>query len=78
MVLHAFNPSTQEAEAGGSVQAQGNPDLQREFQHCQVYTRKRNLKQTNQNKPTSTKNLIGTLGVCGAEICTSFLLPSIA
>ena len=28
MVAHAFNPSTEEAEAGGSLWVRGQPDLQ--------------------------------------------------
>jgi hypothetical protein len=37
MVVHAFNPSTQEEEAGGF---QGQPGLQSEFQDSQGYTEK--------------------------------------
>ena len=33
MVVHAFNPSTLEAEAGGSLKVQGQPYLQSEFQN---------------------------------------------
>jgi hypothetical protein len=39
MVVHAFNPSTQEAEAGGSLSS-GQPGLQSEFQDSQGYTEK--------------------------------------
>ena len=32
VVVHVFNPSTREAEAGGSLSVQGQPGLQSEFQ----------------------------------------------
>jgi hypothetical protein len=32
MVAHAFNPSTQEAEAGGSLSIWGQPAIQSKFQ----------------------------------------------
>jgi hypothetical protein len=41
MVMHAFNPSTQEAEAGGSLAVWGQPGLQSEFQDSQGYTQKK-------------------------------------
>jgi hypothetical protein len=45
VVAHAFNPSTQEAEAGGFL---SQPSLQNEFQDSQGYTEKPCLeKQTN-------------------------------
>jgi hypothetical protein len=40
MVALAFNPSTREAEAGGSLLDQGQPGLQSEFQDSQSYTEK--------------------------------------
>ena len=41
MVVHTFNPSTLEAEAGGSLRVLGQPGLQREFQdNLQSYTEK--------------------------------------
>ena len=53
--MHAFNPSTWEAEAGGSLWVQDQPVLQSEFWESQGYTEKLCLerqknKQTNQNK----------------------------
>ena len=45
VVAHAFNPSTQEAEAGGSLWVQGQPDLWSEFQESQDYKEKPWLKQ---------------------------------
>jgi hypothetical protein len=44
MVAHAFNPSTQEAEAGGS-QVQGQPATT-EFQDSQSYTEEKKKKKT--------------------------------
>ena len=35
MVAHTFNPSTQKAEAGGSLWIQGQPGLQSEIQEGQ-------------------------------------------
>jgi hypothetical protein len=43
MVVHAFNPSTWEAGAGGSLWVQGQPGLQRESQNNQGYTEKPSL-----------------------------------
>lgn len=40
MVAHTFNPSTWEAEVGGSLWAQGKPGLESEFQDIQGYTEK--------------------------------------
>ena len=37
MVAHTFNPSTQEAEAGGSLWTWAQPDLYSEFQDIQGY-----------------------------------------
>jgi hypothetical protein len=39
MVVHAFNPSTWEAEAGGFLSS-GQPSLESEFQDSQGYTEK--------------------------------------
>jgi hypothetical protein len=47
VVAHAFNPSTQEAEAGGFL---SQPGLQSEFQDSQGYTEKPCLKKTNKQK----------------------------
>ena len=40
MVLHVFNTSTWEAEAGRCVWVQGQPGLESEFQDSQSYTKK--------------------------------------
>lgn len=38
MVMHASSPSTQDAEAGGSLSAGGQTGLHSEFQQSQSYT----------------------------------------
>jgi hypothetical protein len=52
VVVHAFNPSTWEAEAG-DFWVQGQPGLQSEFQDSQGYTEKPCLEKQKQktNKP---------------------------
>jgi hypothetical protein len=52
MVMHAFNPSTQETEAGRSLWIQGQPGL--EFQGSQA-TKKPCLKQKQKHKQNKTK-----------------------
>jgi hypothetical protein len=49
VVAHAFNPSTQEAEAGGSLN-QGQPGLQSEFQDSQGYTENLCLREKKERK----------------------------
>ena len=50
MVIHAFNPSTWEAEAGDLSQGQGQPGLQSEFQESQGYTEKTCLEKPKKKK----------------------------
>jgi hypothetical protein len=53
VVAHAFNPSTWEAEAGGSLAdlwVKGQPGLQSEFQDSQGYTEKPCLRKQNKTK----------------------------
>jgi hypothetical protein len=50
VVAHTFNPSTQEAEAGGSLWVWGQPDLYSEFQGSQSYSEKPWLKNKQANK----------------------------
>ena len=49
VVVHAFSPSTREAEAGGSLRVQGQPGLHSEFQDSLGYTEKPHL-EINKNK----------------------------
>jgi hypothetical protein len=51
VVAHAFNPSTQEAEAGGFLSS----GLQSEFQDSQGYTEKPCLKKTKQQQNFGSK-----------------------
>ena len=55
VVVHTFNPSTQEAEAGGSLGVRGQPGLQSEFQDSQGYIEKSSL----EKPPPSKKVIIG-------------------
>ena len=56
MMAHTFNPSTLEAEAGGSLWVQGQPGLHSEFQEESGLYRKnpvsKNKTQTQANQPT--------------------------
>jgi hypothetical protein len=57
VVAHTFNPSTQEAEAGGFLSLR--PGLQSEFQDSQGYTEKPCLeKQKQQTKQKQKQNYI--------------------
>jgi hypothetical protein len=60
VVVHAFNPSTWEAEAGGFLSSRPawTTDLQSEFQDSQGYTKKpclKKQKQKQKNKKTKKK-----------------------
>ena len=56
MVAQAFNPSTEKAEAGGSL-GWGQPGLQSELQDSQGYSEKPYLKkQTNKQPNKQTKS----------------------
>jgi hypothetical protein len=52
--LYSSNPSTQEAEAGGSLWVQGQSGLQNEFQDSQGYIVRPGYK-TKQNKTKQNK-----------------------
>jgi hypothetical protein len=56
MVVHAFNPSAREAEAGRSLWIWAQPGLQSEFQANLDYTEKACLDKT---KPNQTKPNLG-------------------
>jgi hypothetical protein len=49
VVVHAFNPNTQEAEAGGFLSSR-QPGLQSEFQDSQGYTEKPCLEKPKKKK----------------------------
>jgi hypothetical protein len=53
-VVHTFNPSTWEAEAGGFLSS-GQPGLQSEFQYSQGYTEKPCLKKLKGKKKKKKK-----------------------
>ena len=50
VVVHAFNPSTQEAETCGSLWVRGQPGLQSKFQDSQGYKKKNPVLKNNNNK----------------------------
>jgi hypothetical protein len=50
MVVHAFNTSTWEAEAGRSLWVRGQPSLESEFQDSQGYAEKSCLQKQNKQK----------------------------
>jgi hypothetical protein len=54
VVAQAFNPSTQEAQAGGFLSSR-QPGLQSEFQDSQGYTEKPCLEKPKKNKKTKKK-----------------------
>jgi hypothetical protein len=55
VVVHTFNPSTWEAEAGGFL-VQGQSGLQSEFQDSQGYTEKHCLEKTTAKQKTKQTN----------------------
>jgi hypothetical protein len=55
VVVHTFNPSTDEVETGISLVNSRPPDLHREFQRSQGYIERPYLKETKQNKEKSFK-----------------------
>jgi hypothetical protein len=55
MVAHTFNPSTQEAEAGGFLSSK--PGLQSEFQDSQGYTEKSCLEKQNKTSKQTKINV---------------------
>jgi hypothetical protein len=50
VVVHAFNPSTQEVKAGGALSLR-SPGLQHKFQDSQGYTEKACLERKEKRKP---------------------------
>jgi hypothetical protein len=66
MVVHAFNPSTQEAEAGRFLSSR--PGLQSEFQDSQGYTEKPCLEKTKKQTNKQTKRM-STQGLYDGAKC---------
>ena len=62
-MVYAFNPSTQDAEAGGFLCVQGQSGLQSEFQDSQGYTEKLCLKTHNDKKNYSQEVSIAFRGL---------------
>jgi hypothetical protein len=58
IMVHAFNPKTQEAEAGSFLSVLGQNGLQRELQDSQGSKEKSSLKQAKPTNKTKTKNPI--------------------
>lgn len=56
MVTHAWNPSTQEAEAGGLLQVRGQPGLYNEFLATRGYIISPRLKHNNNKKEFLSQN----------------------
>jgi hypothetical protein len=63
MVVHTFNPSTWEAEAG-DFWVRGQPRLQSEFQDSQGYTEKPCLEKQNKTKQNKTKQNKNSATLC--------------
>jgi hypothetical protein len=55
VVVHVFNPSAQEANAGGSLLVRSQHGLQSEFQVCQGYTEKPCFREKTKNKNKNQK-----------------------
>ena len=72
MVVHTFNPSSLEAEAGWFLWVPGQPGLQGEFQDSQGYTEKPYLKQTNKQNQgiehASDRKINAILGTLTSQI----------
>ena len=56
MVVHAFSPNTQEAEAGGFLWIRSQPGSLSKFQDSQGYTEKQNQVSKNQKNNQQTIN----------------------
>ena len=56
-MANVFDPSIQEAEAGGSLCVGGQPNLHREFQDTQGYMEKPCLKKPKKKKKKKKKKL---------------------
>lgn len=61
MMEHAYNPSPQDAEAGGGFRAQGQPELHR--RHCLKKPSQNNNNKKTKQKPTDFSVNIVTLSI---------------
>ena len=69
-MTQAYNPSTQEAEAGGSLWVQSQPRLQSEFQDNQGYTEKPWLKKRSHAFLNNPENWADLTHLCGCgHVC---------
>jgi hypothetical protein len=71
MVAHTFNPSTPEAEAGGSLRMWGQPGLQNEFQDSQGWAEKPHLKKQNTKQTIQQTKMVW--GFKSSEVLVSVI-----
>jgi hypothetical protein len=74
VVVQAFSPSSQKAEAGGSTWVQGQSGLQSKFQDSQGYTEK--LSKERKKKGFVNSILKDFLEVSMSSISDNFFFPS--
>ena len=72
-MVHIFNPSTWEAETGGSLWVWGQPGLQSEFQDSQDYTEKPCLEKKQKEKRKKPSFYYCFLWWCSCPFCCCFV-----